>query len=127
MIEAKRRLGTNGSWAAQFRGNLLAHGEPPAADLLAIIVPDRLYVWRSSDPPAAQPAYEIDARPLLAPYFERIGVRPEQIQPMAFEVLISWWLNDLAQGDVAPITPELSRSGLLDAVSGAQIIHEDPT
>ncbi|OJH36061.1 hypothetical protein [Cystobacter ferrugineus] len=126
MIEAKRRLRTDGSWAAQILGNLLAHGQPPPADLLAIIVPDRLYIWRSSDPPHAPPAYEIDTRPLLAPYFERIGVRPEQIQPMAFEALVSWWLNDLARGDVAPVTQELSKSGLLDAVSGAQIIHENP-
>jgi hypothetical protein len=126
MIEARRRLRTDGSWAAQFRGNLLAHGQPLTADLLAIIVPDRLYIWRSSDPPDAPPTHEIDARPLLAPYFERVGVRPEQIQPLAFEDLVGWWLNDLARGDVAPVTPELSMSGLLEAVSGAQIMHEDP-
>ncbi|MFY0583094.1 hypothetical protein ACN28S_60295 [Cystobacter fuscus] len=77
----------------EYRGNLLAHGQPPPADMLAIIVPDRLYIWRSSDPPHAPPAYEIDTHPLLAPYFERIGVRPEQIQPMAFEALVSWWLT----------------------------------
>jgi hypothetical protein len=124
LVEAKRRLGTNGSWAAQFRQNVSNHGRPPPADLFVLIVPDRLYIWQASTPPDARPTYEVDANALLAPYFQRIGVRPEQIEPMAFELLVAWWLEDLAREHVVPAASELSRSGLLDAISGARISHE---
>jgi hypothetical protein len=124
-VEAKRRLSTDSRWAAQYWRNLRAHRFVPSTDFFALIVPDRLYIWRSAEPPDASP-YEVDARPLLAPYFERIGVQPGQIEPMAFELLVSWWLNDLArqQVDARAVTPDLSRSGLLEAVSGARIAHE---
>jgi hypothetical protein len=124
LVEARRRLGTSADWATQFRHNVLAHGPPPRADLFVLIVPDRLYIWQASAPADARPTYEVDARTLFAPYFQRIGVGPEQIEPMAFELLVAWWLEDLAREGMAPGTSELSRSGLLDAVSGARISRE---
>jgi hypothetical protein len=126
VVEAKRRLGTDSRWAAQYWRNLRERRSIPSSDYFALIVPDRLYIWKSSAPPDAPP-FEVDARPVLAPYFERVGVGPGQIEPMAFELLVSWWLNDLARqgGDAQQVAPGLSHSGLLDAISGARIAHED--
>lgn len=123
VVEAKRRLALTRSWAAEFRGNLLSHGRLPPVGLFVIVAPDRIFVWKGSDPPD-MPPIEVDARSLLAPYFQRIGVAPEQIQPMAFEMLVAWWLRDLAGNANAENQPELIRSGLLDAVAGAQVSHE---
>jgi len=104
------------------RGGLL--GGPES---FLFVVPDRLFLWAASAAPDAPPTHEIDARPLFAPYFERIGVKPEQIQPVAFEMLVSLWLQELANSAPASAAPELISSGLLAAVHGADIEHEPET
>jgi hypothetical protein len=125
VVEAKRRLRTDSRWAAQYWRSLRERRSIPSSDYFALVVPDRLYIWKSSAPPDATP-YEVDARPVLAPYFARVGVGPAQIEPMAFELLVSWWLNDLSrqEGETQRLAPELARSGLLDAIAGARIAHE---
>ncbi len=122
--EIKRRLNTTASWAAEFRRNTLAHGQAPTADLFVVVVPERLYLWQSSAPAEAMPSYEVDMRSVLNPYFERIGTSPKNIDPMAFELLISLWLQDLALAEPKQVAPELLHSGLFDAVSGGQILRE---
>lgn len=90
-----------------------------------LIVPDRLYLWKLSESSDAPP-HEVDIRSALAPYFARVGVGPAQIEPMAFELLVSWWLNDLSRQEKPEqsTAPELLRSGLFSALSGARIAHE---
>lgn len=122
LVEAKRRAGTDATWAAQLRRNLLAHGAIPSADLFVVIVPDRLYVWRSSSPAEAPPAHEIDARPLLAPYFAQVSASPETISPEAFELLVGWWLDDLTHTEA--VEEALKPSGLPTAVRGGRIEYE---
>ncbi len=122
LVEAKRRAGTDATWAAQLRRNLFAHGSIPEADLFAVIVPDRLYVWRASSPMDALPEHDIDARPLLAPYFSQVGASPETIAPEAFELLVGWWLDDLTHKEVVEGT--LTPSGLPSAVRGGRIAYE---
>ncbi len=122
LVEAKRRANTDAGWASMLRRNLLAHGTPPTADLFVVVVPDRLYVWRTSSPADALPDHVIDARPLLEPYFTRVGETSETIAPEAFEMLISWWLEDLTRRDVAEDL--LKPSGLPGAVRGGRIERE---
>lgn len=121
LVEAKRRAGTDSGWASELRRNLFERGVPQA-DLFAVIVPDRLYVWRASSPTGARPDHMIDARPLLAPYFARVGVSPDAITPEAFEMLVSWWLDDLTRQDV--VADVLEPSGLPRAVRGGRIERE---
>ncbi len=48
----------------------------------------------------------------------------EKIHPMAFELMVSWWLEDLARG--IPVELEILRtSGLPDALLGAQLARQD--
>jgi hypothetical protein len=124
VVEVKRRPHTTGEWAAAFRRNLLAHGDPPRARLFALIVPDRIYTWRVGAPAEAAPDAEIDARPLFESYFERAHADPEQIDPMAFELLVAWWLQDMARADHEVVDPNLERSGLLRALAGGRIVRE---
>lgn len=122
LVEAKRRAGTDPGWASELRRNLFARGGVPQADLFAVIVPDRLYVWRASSPADAMPDHVIDARPLLAPYFARVGVTSDAIAPEAFEMLVSWWLDDLTRQDI--VEDALKPSGLPGAVRGGRIERE---
>jgi hypothetical protein len=123
VVEAKRSLGTSAKWAFDFRRNLLAHGGPPPGELFAIVAPDKIYTWRAGAQMDALPDAEIDARPLLAPYFKRVHTEPASIDPRAFELLVAWWLEDVARQAQAP-DERLKSSGLPEALAGARIARE---
>lgn len=123
-VEVKCRLSTDASWATDFRSRMYKYGRKPFAELFMLVVPNRLYIWQAAEPPDAPPTHEVDARPLFAPYFERVGLSPQQIEPMAFELLVSWWLRDLARSAGESVAPGLVGSGLAEAISGADITHQ---
>ena len=93
-------------------------------ELFAIVAPDKIYTWRSGAPAGDLPETDIDARPILAPYFERASVQPERIDAMAFELLIAWWLEDIARGEDGTKDKQLEASGLLEALAGGRIARE---
>jgi len=126
LIEVKRRPADDG-WATEYRRTLMKGGLLGGPELFLCVVPDRLFLWTPDAPPDAPPTYELDARALFAPYFQRVGVRPEQIQPMAFEMLVMLWLQELANSAPASVPSELLLSGLFEAVRGADIEHEPET
>ena len=119
IVEAKRRLGTSTEWAAQFRRNILAHARIPLARFFLIVVPDRIYLWDAQTEGNAPPT-EIDARAIFAPYFERIGVRPERISPAAFESRVQWWLEDLVENSPTARS-SLRDTGVAEAVAGGSV------
>lgn len=88
------------------------------------MLPDRIYIWDASAPSDAPPDYEVDARAVLAPYFERVGTTPEQIDPQAFEMLVAWWLQDLASKAPPEEPSGLTRSGLRAALAGGRIVSQ---
>jgi hypothetical protein len=122
VVEARRRSQTSADWAAHFRRNLMAHANLAPGGLFAIVAPDKIYTWRAGAPPDAPPDAEIDARPIFAPYFERAKTAPDHIDAMAFELLVAWWLEDVARG--AGSNHDLEESGLLEALAGGRIARE---
>lgn len=124
LVEVKAWTGTNSSWAAGHRSSLLRDYEPPEADWFIFLAPDRLYAWRGSAAPGEPPACELDVSPLLAPYFKRVEMTPEQVEPVAFEMLALWWLSDLACATPSQVAPQLRCAGWVQAVSGAEIERE---
>jgi hypothetical protein len=123
LVEVKRRP-AEAAWAAEYRRNLISRGLLGGPELFLFVVPDRLFLWAAHAPADAPPTYETDARPLLARYFQRIGVRPDEIQPLAFEMLVLLWLQELANSEPTSVPAELRDSGLFAAVHGADIEHE---
>ncbi len=123
VVEAKSRRGTSREWAAALRQNLLQYDTQRSA-LFALVVPDHIYTWRAAAPPDALPDEDIDARPVLRPYFQRAGVTPAKVRGRAFEELVAWWLEDMARDGEHAARPKLRKSGLLDAVKGARIVRE---
>jgi hypothetical protein len=122
IVEAKRSLGTDAVWAAQLRRNWLAHGPLPPSDAFILVLPDRLYMWNGSAPDDALPDVDIDAGPLLTPYFQRINTTPERIDPQVFEMLVAWWLEDIASPMGSSEHRERVPPWLLDAVTGGRIV-----
>lgn len=132
VAEVKNKQGTSREWAAKLRRNLLAHGGHYKADFFLLVTPDRLYIWKDADtaPILVQPTYEIDARPILAPYFERAGVSPGDISGHAFELVVAAWLGDLVRSAEQQETLTngqrwLVESGFLTAVKDGRIAYEE--
>lgn len=120
VVEAKRSIGTSADWALKFRRNLLAHGKPLPGDLFVVVAPDKIYAWHARAEMDARPDLDIDARPILAPYFERAKTQPSQIDPLAFELLVAWWLEDVARNTTDPSEDTIA-SPLAKALAGARI------
>src|SRR5205807_2738705 len=99
VAEVKNKLGTSSEWAARFRRNLLAHGGFRSMDFFLVVTPDRLYVWKNAgaEPLHVKPTYDVDARPLLEPYFNSAGLDPSDVSGKAFELLVAAWLADLVR------------------------------
>jgi hypothetical protein len=129
LVEVKSKPNTSSRWAAQLRRNRLAHGNPsPRGDFLLLATPDKLYLWQSAGavPDRLDPSFEVDARPLFAPYFQGTEVSASAASPQAFELVVASRLADLMR-EAEPrerLAAEQSwpvESGLLDAVAGGQI------
>ena len=130
--EVKNKQGTSRDWAAKLRRNILAHGKQCSADFFLLVTPDRLYIWKSAGaaPTLIQPTYELDARPIFAPYFERAGVKPNDISGHAFELVVAAWLGDLVRSEepreaLTNGQRLLAESGFLTAAKDGRIAYEE--
>ena len=121
--ETKVRLSTDKEWAAKLRRNIVEDESVLRARFFILALPDRLYLWPGDAPPDALPTV-LDAGEAFGPYFKMLGVEPSQIQPPAFETLVSWWLSDLTHTDPQKVSYELRKAGLADAIAGGRISRE---
>ncbi|PSB18730.1 hypothetical protein C7B65_14520 [Phormidesmis priestleyi ULC007] len=128
VVEVKSKLNTSPEWAARLRRNILAHGTFPKAPYFLMTFPDRFYLWTDAHLQLDQvpPTYTIDASPILQPYFEQVGITPEQISGQSFELIISSWLREIIYGEKPTETIEQSQgwlidSGLYDALTGGKV------
>jgi hypothetical protein len=131
IAEAKGRTNTSRSWATQMRRNMLAHGMIPSSRFFLLALPDRLYLWKDLDnaPELIEPTYEVDAAPFFQPYYATAGVSPDQLSGQSFELIVTFWLNDLVHSGIPANVPDLQKrfleeSGLLDAVRGGSLTVE---
>jgi hypothetical protein len=126
--EAKGRRGVSDQWAARFRRNMLAHGTLPKAAFFFIATPEHLYFWRQDRPLSGDepPEFTIDATKELKPYFEKSGQAPGTVSEQGLEVVVWWWLTDIAisgrtRAKHDPSIGWLADSGLIDALEKARI------
>jgi hypothetical protein len=131
IVEIKNKLGTSREWAAKLRRNILAHGGFRNIDFFLLVTPDHLYLWKSAgvEPKAVRPTYEIDARPVLEPYFKRAAVDPSTISGGAFELVVAAWLADLVRSKrtsekLGEERSWLVESGLLAAIRNGRVAYE---
>lgn len=131
VVEVKNKVGTSRAWAAKLRRNIVAHGRLGAVDFFLLVTPDRLYLWKgiSGQPTAVEPSYEIDAQPLLEPYFRAAEVDPADVSGSAFELVVAAWLGDLvrlagSRENLAEQAKWLVESGFLDAVRNGRVEYQ---
>jgi hypothetical protein len=117
-------LGTTREWAAGYWSNLEAVSLRPTGAFFLLLTPDTLYVWVPSRVKGrGMPTWVLDAANLLAPYYERVGAGPRDIRPMAFALMVSWWLEELTLADGAAVRPLLARTGLQDAMAHGVVVR----
>jgi hypothetical protein len=125
-VEVKNKRGTNSEWAAQIRRNLLVHGLVADARYFLLALPDRFYLWvDKQQPEIIAPDYNIDPIPFFELYFELVGVPPENLTGIGFEMLVQLWLNELMRTDELPENMDwLIQSGLWEAIKQGHLASE---
>jgi hypothetical protein len=123
LVEVKRRS-AGSAWATEYRSNLVKRGLLSGTESFLFVTPDQLFLWPPHALPDTSPAHELDAHPLLLPYFQRVGVSPKEIQPVAFEMLVLLWLQELSNSEPSGVPLEVTKSGLFALIHKADIEHE---
>lgn len=121
VIQARPRTGTNKEWAAKFRANLFTDVGAPDGRYFVIVTIDRLYLWMEDTPHDAPPTFEVDALPILGPYYARIGASAETMGSLEFDSLMMWWLSDVAYFPRPEITHGLGHTGFVEAMRDADL------
>ena len=131
IVEVKSKMRTSSEWAALTRRNILAHGDFSGADFFLLVTPDRMYIWKDAgtDPVPVPPTYEADMTTEFAPYFESVGVSPEEVSGLAFELVVGAWLGDVMRsarrtGEDTDTLRRLIDSGLRTAVMDGRLEYE---
>lgn len=133
LIEVKNKFGTSQEWAAKMRRNIAAHGLLPQVKYFLLALPDHFYLWKDVGPTLEEviPTYDVNPTPFLQPYYEKIGLPPEQLSGTSFEMILTSWLGELQHIDTIPAhlpreTQQwLQESGLLDTIRGGRIAFEE--
>ncbi|MDM8515012.1 hypothetical protein QUF76_02345 [Desulfobacterales bacterium HSG16] len=128
----KNKSGTSSDWAAKMRRNILAHGLIPSATLFLLALPDHFYLWKNVGMISGEipPTYDINPEPFLKPYYDRIGISPEGLSGISFELIVFSWLNELKLTDTIPshlprkLQDWLFESGFFEAIQDGQIESE---
>jgi len=140
VAETKNRPLATRKWAAEYLRNLIDYyGAAPGAPYFLLALPDSFYLWRTapnrshsdSDPfGEPEPHYQADAKPLLRPYLEDVGLPLDDLSEAGFGLLVSAWLSDavdpnLRKQDVPDEARELLfSSGLRRAIEGGSVRTE---
>ncbi len=131
LVEANTSQGTSPEWAAQFRRNIMEHGNLPPAEFFVFVTRESLYLWRNAGnaPIAILPHAVIPTAPLLGRYVERLSTSLETVHGLTFETIVGDWLWDLSDprdeaGDLAR-EHGLAGTGFVEALRGGRIEHKD--
>jgi hypothetical protein len=131
VVEVKARLKTSTNWAINLYRNILSNTTPTTTPYFLMTFPDKFYLWVNDDTQinTDQPTVEVDAQPILQPYFDQSGIIPSQISGASFELVIAAWLNSVIQSseqEKSNKSPEqwLYDTGLHRALVGGTIEYE---
>lgn len=130
--EIKSRKGTTPEWAAQYRRNMVVHGQWPNVPFFLLATPDSFYLWGNSLnnhwTVALPPDYIIEANSIVAPYLQGIDVSFDSISPQSLELIVFSWLTEIIQrsSDSHFSFPSwFAESGLQKALVDGHVVHEE--
>jgi len=124
VVEAKRRFGTDESWARAWHAAVVDNTEHPAAANVVLFAPDRVYVWRPGAGRSASPDWTFEAGPWLAPYFARLKIEVKEVDPHVFEAIVGLWLQDVVHGGAPAGNASGSAEHFLDALRGGEVVQQ---
>jgi hypothetical protein len=131
LVEANAGQGTSPEWAAQFRRNIMEHGNLPPAEFFVFVTRESIYLWRNAGnaPVPVPPHAVIPTAPLLTPYFERFSTSVEEVDGLSLETIVGSWLSDLSgpwgrAGEFA-LEHGLAGTGFVEALRGGRIEYKD--
>jgi hypothetical protein len=125
VLEAKRRFGTDSSWARAWHETLVENMDQPAGASVAVITPERIYAWRPGAGATAEPDWVFDAMPWLAPAFTRLKIPVGEVHPHVFEQIVGMWLRDVVQRQLPEGADAEGGGGFLDILRGGQVVEQD--
>jgi hypothetical protein len=126
VVEAKRRFGTDSSWARAWHDTLVENRDQPAGATIALVTPERIYAWRPGAGVAAEPDWDLDARAWFAPYFTRLKIPVDQVHAHVFEQIVGMWLRDVVESEVPEgAAAAEGAGGLLDVLRGGRVVEQD--
>lgn len=118
---------TKPEWAAEYRYNILSHDILPNPPYLLFAHPDRLYLWKNSDASVDNilPDYNIDANPILKPYYNKTTIVPEDMCNSSLEMILHSWLGNVmdirqSANDLDASEQWLIESGLYTTIKGGK-------
>jgi hypothetical protein len=123
VLEAKRRFGTDSSWARAWHQTLIENMDQPAGANVALITPEFIYAWRPEAGASAEPDWVLDAAPQLGPYFTRLRIPVAEVHPHVFEQIVGMWLGDVVRRE----SPDAAGTagGLLDLLRGGRVVEQE--
>jgi hypothetical protein len=84
--------------AAELRRSLIAHDLLPEAPFFMLATPVRIFLWLCEARPDAQPQYSAPAKHVLDSYGSTRRNRESPARGGALEIVIFFWLSDVARG-----------------------------
>ena len=135
-VEVKSKINTSSPIGVLFRHNLLMDSflmdsSVQKIPFFLMAFPDRFYLCTNPEiysnySNQIQRFYSTDTLSVLKPYFEKVGIIPEEIRGDSFELLVASWLSDLINSKKLPEEFNESQrwlidSGLYVAISGGDL------
>jgi hypothetical protein len=96
----------------------------PVEASVVLFAPDRVYIWRPGADEASQPDSTFEAGPWLAPYFTRLKIPANEVDPRVFEEIVGLWLQDVVLGELPDGRDAGSAAPLLDALRGGEVVQQ---
>jgi hypothetical protein len=128
VVEVKSVRGKSNDWAAKMRQNIMAHGLLPSAPFFLLATLDKLYLWTTegTDLSAAEPAYTVDPKPLLEPFYRTSGFNLDALSGLSFTLVVEAWLNQVLRSTTVDQLGDgdhewLVSSGLFEKLSGGNV------
>lgn len=125
LLETNARAALNRTWAKEWHelATKSAGTTPPA--VIVLVTLDHIYGWRRGAEAPADPDWQIDARPLLRPYFQSLKIRDTDVDPGTFDEIILMWIRDISLGDAATDLLPRENRALLEPLRGGEIVRQE--
>ena len=124
VVEAKRRFGTDASWAREWHASTVKRMNRPVEASVVLVAADHVYAWRPGAGESANPDWTFESGSWLAPYFERLKIPLHEVAPHIFDEIVGLWLQDVVQGELPDGSNIGGAEDLLAALRGGEVVQQ---